>query len=54
MVQTSFGFSGPFWSISRPPFQGVRRQGEMEFSVVIIISDAGPVRHCAGSPSTRP
>lgn len=53
-VQTSFNFSGRFWSFSRPLFQGARRQGEMEFSVVIVVSDAGPVRHSAGSPSARP
>ena len=53
-VQTSFNFSGRFWSFSRPLFQGARRQGEMEFSVVIVVSDAGPVRHSAGSSSARP
>jgi hypothetical protein len=52
-VPTSFNFSGRFWSFSRPLFQGARRQGEME-SVVIVVSDAGPVRHSAGSPSARP
>jgi hypothetical protein len=52
MVQTSFGLSGRFWSISRPLLQGARRQGEMEFSVVIVVSDAGSSRHSAGSPST--
>src|ERR1700730_16339458 len=52
MVQTSFGFSGRFWPISRPLLQGARRQGEMGFSVVIVVSDAGPVHLSAGSPST--
>jgi len=52
MVQTSFGFSGCCWPISRPLFQGARRQGEMGFPVVIVVSDAGPVHLSAGSPST--
>jgi hypothetical protein len=33
-------------------FQGARRQGEMGFSVVMVVSDAGPVHLSAGSPST--
>ena len=43
MVQTSLGFSGRFWPISRPLFQGARRQGETGFPVVMVVSDSGPV-----------
>jgi len=48
----SFGFSGRFWPISRPLFQGARRQRGKGFSVVIVVSDVGPVHLSAGSPST--
>jgi hypothetical protein len=48
----SFGFSGRFWPISRPLFQGARRQRGKGFSVVIVVPDAGPVHLSAGSPST--
>jgi hypothetical protein len=39
-------------SASRPLFQGARRQRGKGFSVVIVVSDAGPVHLSAGSPST--
>jgi hypothetical protein len=39
----SLGFSGRFWPIRRPLFQDAHCLGDMEFSVVIVVSDAGPV-----------
>ena len=52
IVQTSFGFSGRFWPIRRPLFQGARWRVGIEFSVVIVISDADPFHLSARSAST--
>ena len=52
IVQTSFGFSGRFWPIRRPLFQGARRRVGIDFSVVIVISDADPFHLSARSAST--
>jgi hypothetical protein len=55
MVQTSFGFSGRFWPVMRPLFQGVRGREGKGLSVVMVVSDeADPFRLSVGSPSTRP
>ena len=42
MVQTSFGFSGRFWPIKRPLFQGSCCRGETGFSVLMVVSEADP------------
>jgi hypothetical protein len=52
MVQTSFGFSGRFWPIRRPLFQGARGRAGIVFSVVIVVSDADPFHLSARSAST--
>src|SRR5215469_8853058 len=52
IVQTSFGFSGRFWPIRRPLFQGARWRVGIEFSVVIVVSDADPFHLSARSTTT--
>jgi len=49
MVQTSFGFSGRFWPISRPLFQGARWREGVGVSVVMVVSEADPFHLSAGS-----
>jgi hypothetical protein len=51
MVQTSFGFSGRFWPIRRPLFHGVCCREAIAPSVVMLVSEADPLRLRAGSPS---
>jgi hypothetical protein len=51
MGQTSFGFSGRFWPIRRPLFHGVCCREAIVLSVVMLISEADPLRLSAGSRS---
>jgi hypothetical protein len=52
IVQTSFGFSGRFWPIRRPLFQGTRWRVGAQFSVANVVSDADPFHLSARSAST--
>jgi len=55
MVQTSSGFSGRFWPIRRPLFQGLGCREEATHSVVMIVSiEADPSPPIDRSAFDRP